>query len=528
MALLSPATLAIITVSALAAGVYKFIIYPALLSPLSKIPNAHFTSSISPLWILWNRFRMRGNRTIHEAHNKYGPIVRLAPGEISVNCVDGGIRTVYAGGFEKHDWYPRVFGAFGTISMFSMVGSRPHSVRKRMMSNIYSKSYLQGSPQLAAASRKILFQRLFPILERHVERADQVEIHELNNAITMDFITAYIFGLSAATNFLEDAQTRKQWLEAYQCRKPFEFYHQEVPNLVAWAETVKLPLIPSWCQKANNYMESWGLEICDNADKYLLTTVVESEPTVYKQLKMSMVKQLPSDGVKPLDEETSKKLKLEIACELYDQLTAGHETSAVALTYLYWELSKNPELQCELREELRGLSPSINIPANADIMPDLPSSKDIDSLPLLNAVVMETLRLHAPIPGIQPRVTPSPTCSLGGYDGIPPGTRVSAQAYSLHQNPNIFPEPESWLPRRWLKQNDVSEMESMRRWFWAFGSGGRMCVGSNFALQEMKLVVAAIYSNYTTSIVNDDGIEAIDAYTVRPTSNRLILKFGRA
>lgn len=87
-----------------ALGFYQFILYPAFLSPLAKIPNAHPTAPYSAAWILWKRYRWKNNRTVHAAHQKYGPLVRLAPNELSVNCVDGGIRTIYAGGFEKHDW----------------------------------------------------------------------------------------------------------------------------------------------------------------------------------------------------------------------------------------------------------------------------------------------------------------------------------------------------------------------------------------------------------------------------------------
>lgn len=368
--------------------------------------------------------------------------------------------------------------------MFSMVGSKQHSARKRMLSNIYSKSYLQSSQQLSLLSRRLLFDRLFPILQQHAESGDLVEVHELNNAITMDFITGYIFGFAAATNFLEDVATRKSWLDAYQSRKPFEFYHQEVPKALAWAEAFMIPLIPKWCQKANDYMENWGLEICDRAEQYITETDPELEPTVYKQLKKAMMKQLSVKGDQASEEDSLGKLRLEIACELYDQLTAGHETTGVALTYLYWELSKNPDVQCRLREELRTLSPAILYKGKLTTLPELPKSKDIDALPFLDAVLMETLRLHAPIPGIQPRISPSPTSTLVGYDNIPPKTRINAQAYSLHRNADIFPEPELWLPDRWLKpDNDSREMENMRRWFWAFGSGGRMCVGSNFALQ---------------------------------------------
>ena len=92
---------------------YKYLLYPTCLSPLSKIPNAHFSSSFSPLWMLWIRKQARENRTILQSHEKLGPIVRLAPNELSGNCVDGGTRTIYGGGFHKHEWYLFLFGNFG-------------------------------------------------------------------------------------------------------------------------------------------------------------------------------------------------------------------------------------------------------------------------------------------------------------------------------------------------------------------------------------------------------------------------------
>lgn len=94
-------------------ALYKVVIYPCFISPLAKIPNAHWSVPISPGWMLWRRFCMQNNRTIQAAHERLGPIVRLGPSEISVNCVDGGIKSVYTGGFEKHEWYPRVFGSLG-------------------------------------------------------------------------------------------------------------------------------------------------------------------------------------------------------------------------------------------------------------------------------------------------------------------------------------------------------------------------------------------------------------------------------
>lgn len=74
--------------------VYRYVIYPVLLSPLCRIPLAHPTACLAPLWILWIRYVGRENVTVHAAHIRLGPLVRLGPSEISVNCVDGGIRTV--------------------------------------------------------------------------------------------------------------------------------------------------------------------------------------------------------------------------------------------------------------------------------------------------------------------------------------------------------------------------------------------------------------------------------------------------
>ncbi|PLB41896.1 cytochrome P450 [Aspergillus candidus] len=498
---------------------YKCVVYPAFLSPLSKIPNAHWSAPVSPAWMLWKRFRSQNNRTIHKAHAKLGPIVRLSPSEISINCVDGGIKTVYSGGFEKHEWYPRVFGSLGTVSMFTMIGSKTHSTRKRMMSSIYSKSHLQSSPHMRLISEEILYSRLLPLIQAAASGNHPVEVHDLNQGTTMDFMSSYLFGLANGTNFLQDPTSRQKLLEFYQSRKPYEFYHQEIPDLLSWLKSVGIRLIPKWCDAANEVLDAWGLDLCDKAEQSLESSDPKVEPAVYKQLAQALLKQGPVQG------ENLKQRRLDIACEMYDQLTAGFETSAVALTYLFWELSRNPEVQDKLREEVLTLNPTLTYPRPQGST-GLPAPKSIDALPLLDAIVAETLRLHAPIPGIQPRVTPYPSCSLAGYNDIPPNTRVNAQAWSLHRNPKVFPSPETWQPRRWLKDaNPSSDLDEMRRWFWAFGSGGRMCVGSNLALQEIKLVVAAIYTNFKTAVIADDDMEEIDAYTVKPRGDKLILKF---
>jgi len=94
--------------------VYKFVVYPAYISPLSKIPNAHWSAPISPLWILWTRYHCRENRDVHKAHLHHGPVVRLGPNEVHMNDLVS-LKTVYAGGFEKGEWFS-IFDNYGYVS----------------------------------------------------------------------------------------------------------------------------------------------------------------------------------------------------------------------------------------------------------------------------------------------------------------------------------------------------------------------------------------------------------------------------
>jgi hypothetical protein len=96
---------------------YNCFIYPAFLSPLAKIPNAHFTSPFSNFWIQWQRYRSSENKAIHEAHKRLGPIVRLGATELSVNSLDC-VRTVYGDGFDRHEWYCRAFENYGFVVHF--------------------------------------------------------------------------------------------------------------------------------------------------------------------------------------------------------------------------------------------------------------------------------------------------------------------------------------------------------------------------------------------------------------------------
>ncbi|KAF4554853.1 Cytochrome P450-like protein 9 [Elsinoe fawcettii] len=497
---------------------YRFILHPLLLSPLSSVPPAHWSSPLSPLWLLHLRRRGSPNATIHSLHLQHGPILRVAPNELSLNCVNGGVRTIYSGGYEKGSWYA-VFRNYGAANIFSASSRAEHGARKRMLSNVYAKSTLLGSGTLKAVTRRVLGERLVPLL-RGVEASEgDVEMYTLFSGAAMDFVAGYIFGLRCGSDFLGDPERCHAWVMDYKARQEFIFWPQEVPGLVRWAERlgVRHWLVPRWVDQANRNIEEWVMGLCDAAGKQFDTggEIQEGDrAVVYDQLRTMMKK---GGGESP-DAPLKTNERLEIASELLDHVAAGFDTTGITMTYLAWELSKpeNRKVQETLQRELLKIAITDGS-SDGDAALDL---KILDNLPFLNAAVMESLRLHAAIPGIQPRVTPE-NAELGPpgstIRGIPAGMRVTSQAWSLHLNEEVFPNPEKFEPNRWLDaEGNVDTGGEKARWFWAFSSGGRMCIGSNLAMLEMKSIVAAMWSKFTSSISSDAGMMHNDGYTSEP------------
>jgi cytochrome P450 len=440
--------------------VSRYLVYPWFLSPLSRIPNAHWSAPLSSAWIGRKRRLGLENRTIYSLHQRLGPVVRLGPNELSFNSIEA-LRIIYTGSFEKDEWYHQTLVNFETENLVSTLRLGPHAKRKRMLSNIYSKSYLQESPDLRTASSLILLERLLPLLDDAANAGKPVNVFPLFEAVGMDFTSAYLFGTNHGTNYIHDASSWAHWMESYDSFK-----------------------IQSPKTRRGGFLESWCLSLCEKTAERLLPTTEKTRDDERKRSTYPVVYMALSRGLEKMGD--SRPRQLAIASEMLDHLIAGHETSGITLTYLVWELSRRPKLQAALRQELLTLSPPISFPCPASrdpFLPVLPPAAEVTSLPLLDAVVRETLRLHAAAPGPQPRVVPlSPTpTKIEGYE-VPAGVKVSSSAYTLHRNAEVYPQPLEWLPERW-REVAPDKIRDMRRLFWAFGSGGRMCLGSNFALQ---------------------------------------------
>jgi cytochrome P450 len=208
-------------------------------------------------------------------------------------------------------------------------------------------------------------------------------------------------------------------------------------------------------------------------------------PVVYAQLRSSIPE---IEGPK-----TPQETLYLIASELLDNLEPARDGIGGVLTYVLHELTLLPAMQFAIREELMTLEPPLSYPPGQNRNRISTSTlRKLDGLPLLNAVIMETMRLRSPFPIPFRRVVPEGGALIDGCF-IPAGVVVGSSSYSLHMNPVAYPEPTKWNPKRWLDIGDVAtdygegekgkaSSNDPRRWFWAFGSGSRMCLGNNFAL----------------------------------------------
>ena len=488
-------------------------------------------------------------------------------------------------------------------------------VLQKITGRLLYERFLPQVARLAGAASLATIKNKEGVREDHQEglqgqdllQTDSKPTNVLNlfSAITMDLVSAYQFGLVNGTRMsgqeercddpIESAANigYEEFFELYRSRHAYTFWPQEHPRLTRLLSHFGVRLVPRFVDEANAKIEDMTMRMCDAAaattaascanaeiasdnEKYnvsgeRMSDPIEDIPVVYNQLSKSLARNdVDPDNVQKQSltsndhgsRETVRYRRQQIASELLDHLAAGFETSGITLTYAAYELSRKPETQIQLRNELRSLDSSPltsyftndffgakvkTSPTTAEALP-IPDAKQIDNLPLLHAILLETLRLYSAVPGPQPRITPTapsstavPSTSYGksktksplststilsGHDGVPGGTRVSAQAYSLHRNAAVFPDPESWQPMRWLsvivdsqgtqrlqlrgsrgKKNNSNQksedpademktddgvedvaIKEMYRWFWAFGSGGRMCIGSNLAMYRKCVV----------------------------------------
>lgn len=187
---------------------------------------------------------------------------------------------------------------------------------------------------------------------------------------------------------------------------------------------------------------------------------------------------------------------------------AGHETTANALTWIFYLLSQNPVVRDRLVDELQ-----VVLAGRA------PQAGDLPHLPYLDWTVTEALRLYPPA-WTQGRIVTAPF-DLEGYH-FPKGSGVLFSQWVIHRRPDIWGDPERFRPERW----DPTQGEKPPQWaYFPFGGGPRVCIGMPFAQMETRLLLATILQAYSPRLAPGQRIATKPRITLRPKYGmRMILE----
>jgi cytochrome P450 len=191
--------------------------------------------------------------------------------------------------------------------------------------------------------------------------------------------------------------------------------------------------------------------------------------------------------------------------EVMTFLLAGHETTALALTWSWYLLSGHSEAEQRLHEELDRV-----LAGRVPIISDLPS------LNYTEAVVKEALRLFPPA-WTQAR-TAIHDFDLGGYR-IPAGSDVVMSQWIMHRDERFFSDPDRFNPDRW----NTNRSQNLPRFaYFPFGGGPRQCIGASFAMMEAILLLATIARRFRLRMLDGSHITPVPSLTLRPRQSILM------
>jgi cytochrome P450 len=199
--------------------------------------------------------------------------------------------------------------------------------------------------------------------------------------------------------------------------------------------------------------------------------------------------------------------------EVMTLFLAGHETTAIALSWACYLVSQNPEIEAKLAEELKIV-----------LSDRVPTPEDLPRLRYTEMVMKETLRLYPAVWGIGRRAIAE--CELGGYR-VPAGSNIFILQWRTQRDARFFPDPERFEPERW-REDPVRTGKIPRFAYFPFGGGPRVCVGASFATMEATLLLAMIQQNFHLDLFPNHPIEIFASVTLRPKHGiRMIAKRRR-
>ncbi|WP_349368322.1 cytochrome P450 [Salinarimonas sp.] len=199
------------------------------------------------------------------------------------------------------------------------------------------------------------------------------------------------------------------------------------------------------------------------------------------------------------DEEGRGMSDRQLRDEMVTLLLAGHETTALVLSWAWYELARHPQAQERLAAEIEA------------VLGDRPAGvEDLRRLPFAECVVKESMRLYPPGWAIGRETTEE--VEIGGYT-IAKGTTVIMAPWVLHRDPRFFDEPEAFRPERW---EDGLEERLPRFAYMPFGGGPRVCIGNRFSMMEAILLLVTMARRYRFAPTPGRDTTPFPSITLRP------------
>ncbi|CAG8240328.1 unnamed protein product [Penicillium nalgiovense] len=439
------------------AFVVHYICQSLFFSPLAGIPGPK-SFALTKWRLAFEDYKGTRTRKLHALHEQYGPVVL--------------------------DHIYNMFSAYGRQNMFSFSSVKRHGDRKKLFAHAYAKSTILKGETARTIETKA--RKFIELLERERD-GRSIDIFPTLHYVSLDNITEFVYGDAGKTACLDSVEKDRALLRDIMATgsRRFTWFMVHHPKFTTWL-----------------YSRT-GLMGCIARRFYPL-----QEPIPYTDIKLHAMKAFRTFSNFSTEEKAKQsslisKLwnhrstqkeggldDLDIASECADHLDGGIDTTSDTLMFAIWSLSrpKHEKIQQRLINEVRNLSED---ELNTD---GIPRTEVASKLEYVDAVIKETLRLFAPLPASQPRSLPKDT-TIDGYP-IPARTVVSISPYIQHRNEDIFRDPLTFDPGRWLDPSqDAAQMNKL---FWAFSSGGRMCIGMHLAMAQMTTFLAALYRKYTT------------------------------
>ncbi|KAH8697083.1 putative cytochrome P450 [Talaromyces proteolyticus] len=452
-------------------------VYRLFFSPLAAIPGPKLAAATAWYEFYWDCPK-QGHYMfkIEQMHQKYGPIVRINPWEVHIKDT-AYWDTLYTNNkLDKDAWYYRAFG-----DNLGTVGTGPwelHRLRRGAMARFFSNANVSRlEPKVLARVKKLL---------------ERIEEHRISNKVIP---ISHAFRCYA-TDVISDyaAPHSRDFLSTPDFSAAFNQVLRDFSELMLWQRHIPivfpvLGAIPRWFI---SLMDPSGAQIAvlDNqaallnqAKTVIATKGIPSEkesPTVLDAIYQS-------DLLGPEDKTLHRMM-----AETQAILGAGTETTGNTLSTLVYHVLSNPTILQILKAEL-------NAAGKGKGDSDLLDFKILDKRPYLQACIKEALRLAVGVVGRLPRVNPiapmSYTTPTGKAYVFPPKTVVSMSIRDMHTDDNIFHNPHSFWPERWITSS-IDQLKQMEKAYAPFGRGVRACLGVELAKEELTLMAGNLFYRF--------------------------------